>query len=468
MATPIVPLAPFQVAAVESAARFTWNNWSRQTGKSFTFALRRLVRGMQRNRNQIFLSASGRQSRELMLTKVIPHLRAIRAAVDCTFEETPTESFFEGTKITVMETRVKARNNAFDFRVIALPANPDTARGYTGDVFLDEFAMHEKSKEIYGSIFPTLLRGGGEMDICSTPKGRGNMFYRLKDNEVFTRQTLTIEDAIAAGLDVDLKMLLAGMTDEDLIAQEFYCEFLDEAMVFLSHEQIAALEDAALTTAWDAAKIESCADEELYVGYDVGRRKDLSVIWIWGRPKGVDVLYTRGVVVMHATRFSVQEQALHDVMRLPNARRLAIDETGLGMDLAERMQDRYGETRVEKVTFTAANKAAMAERMKNKTVDVRLRIPSEPDIRNDWHSIRRDVLPSGQFRFTMDAEADVTGHADRFWAAALGVRAATSAGAYVPLQFESCGGGQFGRSGSIHGTQYAGDDDEGGSAGGWG
>ncbi|MEP0844832.1 MAG: hypothetical protein HRF43_19195, partial [Phycisphaerae bacterium] len=76
---PVIPLLAYQRADVESEARFRWCCWSRQTGKSFTKSLRRLLRGMLRRRNQILLSAGERQSRELML-KVRQHCRALNIA----------------------------------------------------------------------------------------------------------------------------------------------------------------------------------------------------------------------------------------------------------------------------------------------------------------------------------------------------------------------------------------------------
>ena len=36
-------LLPYQARTLDSPARFTWNCWARQTGKSFTFSMRRLV-----------------------------------------------------------------------------------------------------------------------------------------------------------------------------------------------------------------------------------------------------------------------------------------------------------------------------------------------------------------------------------------------------------------------------------------
>ena len=73
-------------------------------------------------------------------------------------------------------------------RIIGLPANPMTARGFTGDVFLDEFAMHRDDRAIWAAVFPTILRGGGELDVASTPKGRDNLFAELRTNEQFAHR----------------------------------------------------------------------------------------------------------------------------------------------------------------------------------------------------------------------------------------------------------------------------------------
>ena len=45
-----VPLLPYQREDVECDARFRWCCWSRQTGKSFTKSLRRILRGLERGR----------------------------------------------------------------------------------------------------------------------------------------------------------------------------------------------------------------------------------------------------------------------------------------------------------------------------------------------------------------------------------------------------------------------------------
>lgn len=77
----IVPLLKYQREDVESEARFRWNCWSRQTGKSFTKSLRRILRGLKRRRTQVFLSAGERQSRELM-AKARQHCEVLKIATE--------------------------------------------------------------------------------------------------------------------------------------------------------------------------------------------------------------------------------------------------------------------------------------------------------------------------------------------------------------------------------------------------
>ncbi len=138
---------------MESPARFRWNCWARQTGKSFTKSLRRILRGLVRQRNQIFLSAGERQSRELM-QKARAHCQTLRLAAAYY-----DDRYFHGMSIKQLEIVLPG-----GLRVIGLPANPQTARGFTGDVFLDEFAMHMFDRDIWSALFPTVMRGEGELD----------------------------------------------------------------------------------------------------------------------------------------------------------------------------------------------------------------------------------------------------------------------------------------------------------------
>ncbi|MCH8241428.1 MAG: hypothetical protein IH897_02315 [Planctomycetes bacterium] len=409
---PIIPLLDYQREDIECDARFRWNCWSRQTGKSFTKSLRRILRGLKRGRTQIFLSAGERQSRELM-QKARQHCQALKIATD--YYDT---SFFRDLGVKQLELRLPG-----GVRIIGLPANPQTARGFTGDVFLDEFAMHAFDREIWAAMFPSLLRGDGELDVASTPKGQQNVFYQLRGNEQFSTSVVTLPEAIRQGLEADAEQIRRAMGDDTLYRQEFLCEFLDESTAFLTYEQIAACADPTLTVHDDAGPL-ATETREMFVGVDVGRVRDLTVFWVLARGPSAqgDVFSTVALLELANVSFRRQFDLLSEILDLRKVRRCCIDAGGIGMQLAEQAVERFGEHRVEAVTFTSALKSQIAMGLRIAIEGRRIRIPNDERIRNDWHSVQRQMTASGHVRLAAPRLAG--SHADRFWAAALAVHAA--------------------------------------------
>lgn len=436
---PIVPLLEYQRQDVESDARFRWNCWARQTGKSFTKSLRRILRGLRRRRTQIFLSAGERQSRELM-EKARQHCQALKIATDYY-----DNRFFDNLSIKQLEIVLPG-----NVRIIGLPANPQTARGFTGDVFLDEFAMHRDDREIWAAMFPTLLRGDGELDVASTPKGKQNIFHQLRDNDHFAHSTLTLDDAVRQGLDVDAGQIRAAMNDETLYVQEFECKFLDEATAFLPYDQIVGCEDPLLVPYASVSALSS-ETRELFVGVDVGRVRDLTVVWVLALERGksapdhsAQVVTTVAIFELARAPFRTQFDLISELLSLPTVRRCCMDAGGLGMQLAEQAVERFGAHRVEAITLTLALKSQIAGALRIAVEAGTIRIPSDERIRNDWHSVERTVTESGHFR--LSAPRREGSHADRFWAAALAVHAADTGGG--PVDFMTTTPLRFARSGT--------------------
>lgn len=414
-----VQLLGYQRRLVENPARFTHNNWSRQTGKSFAIGLRRTLRGLERKRNQILLSAGERQSRELMI-KVRQHVEALKIGFDWRESDLFDEVQFKQLEISIPQ---------FNMRVIGLPANPNTARGFTGDVFLDEFALHQHDREIWASVFPTVLRGEGELDIASTPKGRQNMFYRLKDNPEFSHSTVTINDAVADGLNVNPDELYRAMGDDELYRQEFLCEFVDEATAFLTYEMIGECESGSLNKDADLQALREFKGD-VVAGYDIGRKKDLSVIWLFH----VDgkLLRCLGMIILEQMPFREQFEIVSSVMRMRCLRKCCVDATGLGMQMAEELTDDFGEYRVEACTLTAQFKEMSASLMRNRFLDKTIQIHADDKTRNDLHSVRKIVTAAGNVR--LEAPREEGSHADRFWACALACYAASDGPGRIEIE----------------------------------
>lgn len=202
--------------------------------------------------------------------------------------------------------------------------------------------------------------------------------------------------------------------DEETWQQEFMCHPVDEATAWLTWELITSAEHP------DAGKPELYQGGNCYVGMDIGRRRDLTVIWVLERVG--DVLWTREVVRMKGASFAEQDAEEDRIWSTYNVRRMCKDQTGMGEKPVEDSKRRYGEYRVEGVIFGAAVKQHLANLIKQRFEDRQVRTPQERQIRESHHAVRKLITVAGNPRF--DAERSEAGHADEFWAHGLALHAA--------------------------------------------
>lgn len=424
-------LYPYQQRWLDDQARFKIGMMSRQIGKTFTttleIALDMVTAEMEGRRTRwVILSRGERQAREAMEEGVKLHLRAMGAAF-----EGAEDVFHLGDRTSVRSLEVSMRHGS---RVTALPANPDTARGFSANVFLDEFAFHADSRKIWAALFPVVSKPGLKLRVVSTPNGKGNMFYDLmtkKDFAVWSRHSVDIYQAVADGLPRDIDELRSGCGDPDAWAQEYELQWLDEASAWLPYDLINAAEHdkAGLPDLYTGAPV--------YVGVDIGRRRDLFVIWVVEQVG--DVLWTREIIERRGASFAEQDALLDSVFARYRVARCCMDQTGMGEKPVEDAQRRHGTTRVEGILFTGPNKLTLATQGKQVFEDRRLRIPMGVEaLRSDLHKLQKVSSPTGAPRFV--AESDAGGHADRAWACFLAVSAAVSPQmeyGYTPARYEA-------------------------------
>lgn len=75
------------------------------------------------------------------------------------------------------------------------------------------------------------------------------------------------------------------------------------------------------------------------------------------------------------------------------------------------------------MTFSSKVKETLAYPVRGRMEDRKLRIPYKPEIRADLRAVTKETTAAGNIRFT--AERSDNGHADRFWALALAIHAAS-------------------------------------------
>jgi phage FluMu gp28-like protein len=473
---PAIHLLPYQRRWVEDDSKLKIAVKARQIGYSFAATLRAVFQCLARKTTWIFLSKGERQSR-LLMEKVHDHLQT------CGIVARASEStYFEGTSLKQLEVRFP--NGSV---IYGLPANPDTARGYTGHVTLDEFAFHSDAGKIYAALFPTITRGYG-IEVISTPNGTQGKFYELAKAAGLVEQVSGVRrpvpgqdpgarhaapgtwsahycdvyDAVRQGLQIDIELLRRGCEDESSWQQEFCCAFISSVENFFSPELLAAcLSAEASTDSFPPRPLASArgipgtagvapargqdarapgASPEYFLGIDIGRRHDRTVLWVDEvqvsgagfqapgsiadtRPLTPDTRsVARLVRSLENTPFDEQWRVARELLRMddpggqPLIRRACIDSTGLGAHMAETLQKEFG-PRVEPVVFTAAVKEDLAFRTRRRMEAGATLLPDTRDIRRAFSAVKKLVTPGGNVRF--DAARTEAGHADEFWAKAL-------------------------------------------------
>ena len=396
-------LLPYQRRWVLDARRFKIGVWSRQVGKSFATAFEADLDCIQTPRTDwLVMSAGQRQSDEWML-------KALAVARAC-------ESGLAGTKdagaakFTASASEIRFANGS---RILSLPANPDTARGYSANLVLDEFAMHEADREVWAAIFPTItneLSGQKKIRVVSTPKGRGNKFAELweEGGPQWSRHKVTLDDAIAAGLRVDKAALREGVADEDIWRQEYFCEFLANDTTYFPLDLIRACERIPAP--------EAPPDAPRFLGVDIGRAHDLTAIAELAAVG--EELRLVDLETIERAPFAEQRELLWSRLSRPSVRGVAIDATGIGAQLAEETRAKFG-SRVEPVQFTNAVKNGLFQALHRAMEEGRLVLPADRELREDINAMHRKISTGGNIQFTAPRRPD--GHSDRACAIALAV-----------------------------------------------
>lgn len=434
-------LMPYQRNWIDDHARFKIGCMSRQTGKSFSTSGEAVEDALKDPGTKwVCMSAGERQALEWME----------QARMWAEAYRLPIEGYAEDRQFA--QALMKSAEISFGngSRIIAIPANPSTARGYSANVILDEFAYHEDPDKIWAAMFPsqtnplagtflqrvqaalagesTNITRSLKLRVVSTFNGKGNKFFDLwehADQNGYSKHLVTIEDAVRDGLPLDIPKLRAGFADDDAWAQEFMCVPSDASNVLLPYDLIAQAESAEATEFCSPDLFNSGSSRELYAGIDFGRQSDPTVCWLV--EKVGDVFYTREVLVLKSMDVPDQQDILK--MRIRNCRRVCFDYTGPGIGLGDFLAKDYGEWdppahkfgKIELCTFTVNFKREMFPKLRRVfEAPVKIRVPISREVREDLHAMQQ-VVHNGQYDYWAPRTRE--GHSDRCTALALAIRA---------------------------------------------
>ena len=472
---PLVAFRGYQQPAFwDHSTKTRIEHWSRQIGKSYTYAAWAVDRLLRCPGRLVTVLSNSRENGAEFVAKAQDVCRKLGQAIEIESNQARLDGLpdlSEDVKYENMRFEIRLTIGGQTGRIKVLAANPRTARGFSGDLILDEFAFHEDSAAIWEAAEPIISSHPDFLcRILSTGNGRRNMFYQLISEGRIKYCRLRRSDAWATGelkiySQVDGRELppaeaRAQSSDKRAYDQNYECAFEDENTPLLTAELISAAERAEWNggvdrQTWRAATLArlGATAGRLEAGLDVGRSHDLSVLTVIARTAGSDVRRVAGMLEMENVRLPEQQRQLDALCALPNFSGVEIDMTGLGLGLFEYAETRHGSRRVRGVHFSAtepvgrvqvgdgrkATTARVTEIMATDLVEIfedrRIEIPADARLRDDLRLPEKVTSPGGRVSIAASRTGD--GHADRFWSLALAVRAGRRAdGMTPPLAFD--------------------------------
>lgn len=353
--------------------------------------------------NILIASASQLQASKV-LREVKEHIRSMPEFMRPEFtKETETEIHFaSGTKL------------------ISLPANPQTVRGFSGSVALDEYGIlnRKDSEALWEALLPSIVKNNYKILMVSTPRGKDNLFHDFCNPK-------TDENGNFIGVRADKvirihwskvphikkaveEMDLANKMPHRSFLQEFCCEFLDDeesslftgelidnkmfdkGMEFINLSHIDTIEGCEISSDLIIKDLKAVYDK-VYIGFDPAitaakdgdgsvvvafgvKNDEWSLLFIKRLPKGMEV----GPQCDYVAR----------VAQVIRADKVSFDSTG-GLGLA--FQSRLKETKIahilNPVVFSQSLKTQEYTEIKNKIESHKMKSPPHDELKRQFTNL---------------------------------------------------------------------------------
>ncbi len=331
-------------------------------------------------------------------------------------------------------------------RIVICSSNPTSLRGKGGDLTLDEFAWNEDQEKLYTAAAP-VVQWGGQLRIISThssPESQFNKIIKSAQEKNFKVFRTTIEDAVAQGLALkvpgDHRLLLPDVAacnkaflekirtsclTDGMWKQEYCCLFSDQSTIITREMYNAVIIPNFVIQRDGLLPVEAI---NLYVGVDVARTGDRTVIWIIQEgidptqkdPKLQRVYKTIFVKTLKKTDYKTQFEIMKAIISHKGIKKCFIERNGVGNALAESLEEAFP-GRVYGWDTTVKSKSSFVERLALWVSQNRIALPVDADLREDILALQRIISPSG--RPSYDGRSD-HGHCDAYIAAGLALAAA--------------------------------------------
>lgn len=404
---------------------------SRRIGMTYVEALRAVLRRLEYPYDYSFCSANAKTSIEF-----INYAKMFCEVIN----ESIGQEYIDLTESTTEQIRFPNGS-----KIVALSSNPTALRGRGGDVTSDETAFSEQPEDLWKAMQPCAT-WGGTLRLISSMSSPDHWFSqtvnRVERGELnWSLHKITIYDAVNQGLAAKIPGLHQNLLP-DLKAcnvafiHKLKTEVGSDAVFSQEYECVPSSESTLISPdEYDKLALDEVPEKldpnkkygDLFIGVDIGRVKDLTVIWVLERgydkeaqPHLRDVYRTVAVKAVKGMPFEAQYQLISQYLSLPNMVKCCIDRSGLGLQLAEQLVNEHG-TLIEGVAISAPTKQNLVERTLKFVSQERVSLPKDPLIKSDIINMRRIITAKGNVSY--DGRSDM-GHCDSFISLAMALRAA--------------------------------------------
>lgn len=401
---------------------------SRQIGATFYFAFEAFEKAVLTGTNQIFISASKRQS-EIFRAYIVAYAKK-RFDIDLT-----------GNPITLHKDGEPWANLFF------LATNIATAQGENGDVYFDEAFWTRDFDTLYELASPMASQTPYKTTIFSTPSTLSHSAYKYFSGEKYNegrpknehitvdishkalkagyyceadmtwRQIVTIHDAAEGGYDrFDIDYLRATTTPQRF-KNLYECEFIDDAnSVFNLEELLSCAVDSADWKSYDKDAPRPFGNHPVLIGYDPSRINDKAEVAVLSQPNGnaepfrmlerVSMVNTSGQKQAAVIQRMVEEKY--------SVAHIGIDKTGPGVFVADLVEEFY--PNLTPIIYSPDMKTRLVEKARDVIHSKRFEYDiDEMDVALAFLSIRQTTTRGQQITYIAD-RSDAVGHGDIAWA----------------------------------------------------
>jgi len=210
----------WQARILRSTRRRLLMNCTRQAGKTTVTAILALHVAIFRPKSLILLfSKAQRQSSEL-LAKVQAYIATMEAPPPMAKEAA---------------TELRLKNGS---RIVSLPGDGDTVRGYSAPALIVEDEAAFVSDELYETFLPMLATSNGQLILMSTPNGKRGHFYFAWSNGNLNWQRESITAYDIPRISTEYLDEMRAEFGPWKFKQEFECSFVEAVDQYFADDMI--------------------------------------------------------------------------------------------------------------------------------------------------------------------------------------------------------------------------------------